>query len=147
MILYDLKCAKNHVFEAWFRDSKAFDSQAKSHKIVCPTCGSKRVTKAPMAPRLSMGRAAEAPQVPSEPAGRKVAMVDPRTKVLQELRQFVESNCDYVGPKFAEEARKIHYGEVEKRGIYGEATPDEAKELADEDIEVRAIPWPERGDA
>jgi hypothetical protein len=145
MILFDLKCPKNHVFEAWFRDSKAFDAQAKSHKIVCPVCGSKRVTKAPMAPRLSMGRAAAPP--PAPPAGQKVAMVDPRTKVLQELRQFVESNCDYVGPKFAEEARKIHYGEVEKRGIYGEATPDEAKELADEDIEVHAIPWPDRGDA
>ncbi len=145
MILYDLKCAKNHMFEAWFRDSKAFDGQAKSHKIVCPVCGSKRVVKAPMAPRLGKGSAIEAQAPP--PGGQKVAMVDPRVRVLQELRQFVENHCDYVGGQFAEEARKIHYGEVEKRGIYGETTPDEAKALAEEDIEVHAIPWPDRGDA
>ncbi len=148
MILYDLKCAKNHVFEAWFRDSKAFDSQAKSHKIVCPVCGSKRVTKAPMAPRLAKGRGSEAPEPqPAPQAGQKVAMMDPRVRVLQELRRHVEANCEYVGPNFAEEARKIHYGETDKRGIYGEATTDEAKALADEDIEVHAIPWPDRGDA
>ncbi len=74
-------------------------------------------------------------------------MIDPRVRVLQELRRHVEANCEYVGHGFAEEARKIHYGETGKRGIYGEATADEASALADEDIEVHAIPWPDRGDA
>jgi hypothetical protein len=68
-------------------------------------------------------------------------------KTLEEMRRQVVANCDYVGPKFAEEARKIHYGEVDKRGIYGEASPDEAKSLTDEGIDFRSIPWPARGDA
>ena len=162
MIHYDLRCAKDHVFDAWFRDSAAFDELARPRKLSCPMCGSKKVVKAPMAPRIakSVGEAeapAPAPAAAPEPAmpqtvaaqggPRMLAMLEGRRQMLEALRQHVEANCDYVGPNFAEEARKIHYGEVEKRGIYGEATEEEATELADEGIEVQSLPWPQRSDA
>ena len=162
MIHYDLRCAKDHVFDAWFRDSTAFDELAKGRKLSCPMCGSKKVVKAPMAPHLGKSRpndsqaesdsASEAPTsqpmaAMAQPGGRKVAMMAGQRRMLEALRQHVEANCDYVGPKFAEEARKIHYGETEKRSIYGEASEEEAGALADEGIEVQSIPWPQRSDA
>lgn len=154
MIHYDLKCAKEHVFDAWFRDSAAFDELAGQKKLACPVCGSKKVTKAPMAPRLAKSRnadasppPAEAPQAASPAIERKVAMMAGQREMLEALRQHVESNCDYVGRNFPEEARKIHYGEVKQRSIYGEATEEEAGELADEGIELHSIPWPVRSDA
>ncbi len=151
MIVFDLKCKDGHVFEAWFKDSAAFSSQTKARKVLCPVCGSKKVAKAPMAPRLGSGakEPAAAPAVAAPPP-----KPDPKTveqvkfmKALVELRQHVEKNCDYVGPKFAEEARKIHYGETESRNIYGEATKDEARELEDEGVEFGAIPWAPTPDA
>lgn len=139
MIKYELKCRKDHVFEAWFYDSATYDKQAAGGKIVCPVCNSRKVTKAPMAPRIGKSKgevaAAEAKEV-------AVAM-----KALRELRDHVEKNADYVGDQFAEEARKIHYGETDKRNIYGEATKEEAKELTEEGIDVAMIPWVPRGDA
>jgi hypothetical protein len=160
MIHYDLRCAKDHVFDAWFRDSAAFDELARQKKLSCPMCGSKKVVKAPMAPRIakSVGEAeAPAPAAAPEPAmpqpaagqagPRMMAMMQGRRQMLEALKQHVEANCDYVGADFAEEARKIHYGEVEKRGIYGEATEEEASALADEGIEVQSLPWPQRSDA
>ena len=128
MILFDLRCTKGHVFEAWFRNNASYDSQAKAGVVACPACGSRKVEKAPMAPRIGKG---------SEVA---------RQQMAAELAE-VESNCDYVGPKFAEEARRIHHGEVAHRDIYGEATDDEAKELTDEGIEFARIPWPQRHDS
>lgn len=128
MILYDLRCAKDHGFEGWFRDSKAYDSQRRSGRVVCPICGDKKVRKAPMAPRL----AKSAKSGPTEAEA---------LSALREVRKQVEANCDYVGENFAEEARKIHYGETKKRGIYGEASESASKELADEGIEVGRIPW------
>jgi len=143
MILFDLKCAKDHVFEAWFKDSASYDDLVVARRLVCPVCGSKRVAKAPMAPRLAMGRAAE----PAEAApGRKMAVMG-HTKALEEMRRHIEENCDYVGPQFAEEARKMHYGETDKRSIYGEATEEQTRALADEGIEVHSVPWPGRSDA
>jgi hypothetical protein len=94
----------------------------------------------PMAPAGNAG--AGVPQ-----GGRMMAMMQGQREMLEALKQHVEANCDYVGPKFAEEARKIHYGETEKRGIYGEATEEEASALADEGIEVQSLPWPQRSDA
>lgn len=139
MIKYELKCRKDHVFEAWFYDSATYDKQAAGGKIVCPVCNSRKITKAPMAPRIGKSKgevaAAEAKEV-------AVAM-----KALRELRDHVEKNADYVGDQFAEEARKIHYGETDKRNIYGEATKEEAKELTEEGIDVAMIPWVPRGDA
>lgn len=138
MIVFDLRCAKDHVFEAWFPDSKTFDRQAKKKQVVCPVCGDTRVEKALMAPNISTGRKKDAEKEQVQAA--KVM------RALSEIRRQVEDNCDYVGPQFAEEARKIHHGETEERGIYGEATKEESKELADEGIEVGVIPWVPRAD-
>lgn len=138
MIVFDLRCNKGHVFEAWFPDSRTFDRQAKKGQVVCPVCGDTQVEKALMAPNISTGRKKDAEQEKAQAA--KVI------QALSEVRRQVEENCDYVGPQFAEEARKIHYGETEERGIYGEATKEESKELADEGIEVGVIPWVPRAD-
>jgi hypothetical protein len=139
MILFDLRCTKGHVFEAWFRDNASFDSQAKAGAVDCPACGSRKIEKAPMAPRIGKGTEVSRRQMAKELAEMK--------RQLTELRAKVEANCDYVGNNFAEEARRIHYGEVDRRDIYGEATDDEAKELTDEGIEFARIPWPQRHDS
>lgn len=139
MIKYELKCRKAHVFEAWFYDSAAYDKQAAGGKVVCPVCGSRKVSKAPMAPRLARSKGAQAAD-----EARQMAKA---MKALTELREHVEKNADYVGEKFPEEARKIHYGETDKRNIYGEASKEEAKELAEEGIDVAMIPWLPRSDA
>lgn len=132
MILFQLRCGKDHHFDGWFRDNAAFDRQAAAGHVACPVCGETSVEKAIMAPRLNRatGQALDAPDV-----ARALR------QVLGELRKSVEANCDYVGERFPEEARKIHYGESEARAIYGEASGDEAKELAEEGIGFQAIPW------
>ena len=130
MIVYSLKCRKDHGFEAWFRDSGAYEQQVAAGDVACPVCGSKKVEKAPMAPSLARSGA------PQEDA-RAVEM---RQK-LTELRRQVEENCDYVGDRFPEEARRIHYGESDPRGIYGESTTEEAKSLEEEGVKVQRIPW------
>jgi hypothetical protein len=139
MIKYELKCRKDHVFEAWFYDSASYDTQAAGGKVVCPVCNSRKVTKAPMAPRIGKSK--------SEVAVAEAKQQALALKALAEIRDHVEKNADYVGDQFAEEARKIHYGEVDKRSIYGEATKEEAKELVEEGVEVAMIPWLPRGDA
>ncbi|WP_341705272.1 DUF1178 family protein [Ferrovibrio sp.] len=139
MIKYELKCRKDHVFEGWFYDSAAYDEQAAGGKIVCPVCNSRKISKAPMAPRISRPK--------SEQAADEVKQKAVMMKALRELRDHVEKNADYVGEQFAEEARKIHYGETDQRNIYGEASRDEAEELAEEGIDVAMIPWVPRGDA
>jgi hypothetical protein len=135
MILFALRCAADHEFEEWFRDGATFDRQSAAGKITCPQCGDTSVTKAPMAPRLARSRDADA-----------LSPVQVR-KALQDLRRHIEANCDYVGAEFAEEARRIHYGESDPRGIYGEASAADAKDLADEGIEVSRIPWVPTTDA
>jgi len=143
MILFDLKCAKGHVFEGWFRDGAAFDAQAAAREITCPSCGSRNIAKAPMAPRIGKGAKAakEAP-----PETKAVAAPPGMMQALRELRRHVEANCDYVGERFAEEARRIHYGESDRRNIYGEASDEEARALDDEGIEFKRIPWVPRHD-
>jgi hypothetical protein len=142
MIVYDLKCRKGHGFEAWFRDSAAYDEQAAAGKVTCPACGSRRVEKAPMAPRVAKSRGSDTPA--REP---NAMMQGELSRAVRELRQKVEESCDYVGPDFAEEARKIHYGESDPRGIYGESSDDEARALRDEGVEFSRIPWPTRHDS
>ncbi len=139
MIKYELKCRKDHVFEAWFYDSATYDKQAAAGKVVCPVCNSRKVTKAPMAPRIGKSKSEKAAAEAKEMA---VAM-----KALRDLRDHIEKNADYVGDQFAEEARKIHYGETDKRNIYGEASADDAKSLHEEGIEFARIPWVSRTDA
>lgn len=138
MILFNLKCAKNHEFEAWFRDGDTFDAQAAAKKISCPLCGSRKVAKAPMAPRIA------------KRGGKKSELAEKQAAVLQELRELrkkVEANFDYVGDRFAEEARRIHYGEVDARGIYGETSDEEARALNEEGIDFVRIPWLPRHDS
>jgi hypothetical protein len=139
MIVYNLRCAKDHVFEAWFRDSTAYDDQAAAGEVECPSCGSSKITKAPMAPNIATSRE-------TKPDGPTVSAKEVMTK-LRELRTEVEKNSDHVGEKFPEEARKIHYGEAEKRNIHGDATADEARELSDEGVEFGVIPWVPRTDS
>ena len=148
MILFDVKCAKGHVFEAWFRDSNTADRQMARHAVACPTCGNTKTAKAPMAPRIGKkGGTSDADRGTKTEATEMAAMSAKLRKELAELRAKVESNCDYVGEKFAEEARKIHYGETDPRGIYGETSKDEAQALADEGVEFARIPWLPRHDS
>lgn len=144
MILFDLTCRNGHVFEAWFRDGAAFEAQRKAREVACPDCGDPRVKKAPMAPRISKGAQKETSAKAIAPQPEMPAEI---RQALRQLRQAVESNCDYVGPRFPDEARAIHYGERDKRGIYGEASVEEAQALAEEGIEVARIPWLPRHDA
>lgn len=130
MILYDLRCHEGHVFEAWFKDSAAYDKQAAASRIDCPHCGSTQVEKAPMAPNLARSRE-------TRPTDKAAAV----RQALQEVRKHVEETCDYVGERFPEEARRIHYGEADPRGIYGESSPDEAKSLEEEGVKFQRIPW------
>ena len=153
MILYTLACDQGHTFDSWFANSAAYDKQVKRSLVTCPVCNSDKVEKALMAPRLSgtkKGAPAPAPATdapapapaPATPA--PVAMVSPQERELRaklkELREHLTKNADYVGQKFPEEARKMHYGEIEHRSIYGEASPDQAKELHDEGIEFHPLP-------
>ena len=143
MIKYALICEQRHEFASWFANSTAYDKQAKRGLVSCPACGSTKVEKAIMAPRLSgtrkgRQRAAEAPTATS------VAMLSPQERELRaklkELREHITKNADYVGQKFPEQARKMHYGDIEHRSIYGEASADDAKKMLDEGIEFHPLP-------
>jgi hypothetical protein len=165
MILYNLNCANGHAFESWFQNSAAFDKQQKRALVTCPVCGSAKVEKAIMAPRLARPDAGElaksieaaearaAPPAPSPaapamppvtPGKGAVAMTSPQERELRqklkELRHHVTKNASYVGGRFPEEARKMHYGEIEHRSIYGEASPEDAKALHEEGIEFHPLP-------
>ena len=144
MILYDLNCADGHAFEAWFKDSKAYDRQAKAGRIACPICGQTKVSKALMAPNISSGAGKEKTEQAAQRYTNEAAQT---LKAFAEFRKHVEQTCDYVGNRFPEEARKIHYGEKEAKAIYGEATLKEAKELQDEGVPCTPIPWPKDKDA
>jgi hypothetical protein len=156
MIRYALICDKGHDFESWFQDSTAYEKQAKRGLVACPHCGSPKVEKAIMAPRLSASakkRGApietpaspvEAPAAPAPAPAAPVAMISPQEQEfrskLKELRDHLTKNADNVGTKFPEEARKMHYGEIEHRSIYGVASPEEAKDLSEEGIEFHPLP-------
>jgi hypothetical protein len=151
VIRYNLICGKRHEFESWFADSAAYDKQAKRGLVSCPLCGSAKIEKAIMAPRLArtgksgpiMRPAEEAAPTPAE-APTPVAMISPQErefrKKLKELRDHLTANADNVGKKFPEQARKMHYGEIEHRSIYGEASPQDAKDLHEEGIEFHPLP-------
>jgi hypothetical protein len=130
MILFTLRCANGHEFEGWFRDGDGFEAQQKAGEISCPECCDTSVEKAVMAPRLARSRQSS---LPMSPAQFRAALL--------EMRRQIETNCDYVGSRFAEEARRIHYGEIDPHGIYGEASEEESRELVDEGIKFGRIPW------
>ncbi len=138
MILFDLKCTSDHVFEGWFHDGDAYEAQAAAGEIACPVCADRAVGKAPMAPRIGK-RGGDGREAQAEAATA--------IRALRELREKVEATSDYVGPRFPEEARRIHYGEIEQRNIYGEASDDEARELHDEGVKFARIPWLHRHDS
>ena len=155
MIRYSLICERKHDFEIWFKNSADYDKQAKRGLVTCPACGSAEVEKALMAPALGRGKkkdvhapAAEAPPTTEAlvPVENKtpVAMISPQEQELRaklkELRDHLTKNADNVGAKFPEEARKMHYGESKHRSIYGEASPQEAKELLEEGVELHPLP-------
>lgn len=159
MIRFSLRCENDHQFESWFKDSAAYDKMAGAGLVECPTCGGTHVSKALMTPAV-----AKAPGVKGRPEASVPAKVPAPTPpadgprhaagpmpaqvvaLLQRMRQEIETNCDYVGPDFAREARRIHDGEVEARGIYGEASDEEAEALRDDGIEIARIPWVQRSD-
>ncbi|WP_417822201.1 DUF1178 family protein [Terasakiella sp.] len=153
MIRYDLLCEYDHKFEAWFRDSAAYDEQVKAGEVLCPFCSNDNIRKAVMAPAIASHKESVAS------TGRELAIeaaekaaddmregTDPQDaahafmEVVNKLQKHVEETCDYVGEDFAQEARAIHYGDAEERNIYGEASPEETQELRDEGIEVLTLP-------
>ena len=139
MIVFDLKCAKDHVFESWFRDGAAYEAQAAAGEVICPLCGDTGVAKAPMAPQVARGSASQSDSEIAK-AGQAMAW-------MRAVHDHVERNFDNVGREFPEEARKIHYGETEKRNIRGEASADDARELKDEGIEFGVLPRLPRQDS
>lgn len=139
MILFKLKCSADHEFEGWFRDGATYERQSKRGLIACPSCGDSAIDKAPMAPRVA--RSAAQGQVAAAPSPEQMR------RMLQQLRRHVETTCDYVGERFADEARRIHHGDADARGIYGEASDAETRALADEGIEVARLPWVPASDA
>ena len=138
MIKYDLICRHNHAFEAWFSASSDYDEQRKKRLVQCPHCGSAKVEKAIMAPNVSTSRKKDA--IASKQAEAKSAALAMMNEAAQTIRKEIEDKCDYVGEKFADEARAIHYGEKEERPIYGEASPKEAAELKDEGVGIAPLP-------
>lgn len=145
MIVFDLRCNKDHVFEAWFASSDAFDDQTKAGAVSCPVCGSAKVAKALMAPAVAGTKKSD---VAAEPLGaQQNSERATYMNALKGLRAHVEATCDNVGSRFPEEARKMHYGEAEKRSIYGEASERQAEALREEGIEFARIPWLPNHDA
>jgi hypothetical protein len=141
VIVFDLSCSDGHRFEAWFRSGAAFDEQAEAGILVCPVCRDTRISKAPMAPRVARAAGVlAAPPVAEE----RPQPEDETAKNLARLRGLIEANCEDVGSRFAEEARRIHFGEKEARGIYGEASSEEAAALREDGIDYQILPWWQR---
>ena len=146
MIRYDLTCDQGHGFDAWFRDSAAYDALAELGELSCAVCGSDKVSKQLMTPGVPAKGNRRSETAQTVVGG----VIDPRARMMlemmREVRRTVEANTEYVGPRFAEEARKIHYKEADARGIYGEASITEAKALSEEGITVQPLPrLPEDG--
>ena len=149
MISFDLRCPHDHVFEAWFSNSDAYEEQAKTGGLLCPICGSVELKKSLMSPNVSAGGdhapAAPKTQLPAASGGSEKGAE--LMRLARAVRDQVEQNFEHVGEGFAEEAKKIHFGETEHRDIYGEMTPDEAVDLRDDGVEFGVLPWPTKEDA
>jgi hypothetical protein len=149
MIHYNLRCERGHAFESWFQSSSAYESQEKRRLVNCPVCGSAKVERAIMAPQIvsQKGRGSAAPTPAAAPdvttPGSTPLMMAQERELrvkLRELRDHIVKNADNVGERFPVEARKMHYGDIEHRPIYGEASPDEARSLIEEGVEVSPLP-------
>ncbi len=157
MIVYTLRCRAGHCFEGWFRSAEDCVRQQKAQLLTCPECGSHDIEKRPSAPNVV--RSATKAETPastdrppridrSAPTQMHASGVEERMRrFLKDLRKEVEKRCEYVGRRFPEEARRIHYGETERRGIYGEATLEESRALREEGIEVIPLPGLRKTDA
>ena len=137
MISFNLACEREHEFEGWFANSAAFETQRSDGLLECPVCGSHKVEKALSAPNIAASRSREAAR--AQEARRHAVM-------LAKFREAVEKTHENVGERFAEEARKIHYGETEERGIFGKATPEEVSELVEEGVPIAPLPWDDEDD-
>jgi hypothetical protein len=153
MIRYNLRCDRGHGFESWFQSSSAYESQEKRKLVNCPTCGSAKVERAIMSPQIVSKKGRDKAPMPAEAADAPSTEVTAPTSTpllmaqerelrakLKELRDHITKNADNVGERFPNEARKMHYGDIEHRPIYGEASPDEARALIDEGVEVSPLP-------
>ena len=163
MIKYQLICDKSHEFEGWFGDSAAFESQQESGFLTCPVCGSADVRRALMAPNLASPKTRKTDLAEQQPSAQPEPQPQPQPQAPQQasaalppaaarkmqelmsemraLQTRIREECRDVGNDFAEEARKIHYGEVEPEGIYGQATAEEREALDEEGIEIMDMPW------
>lgn len=145
MIRYRLKCKKSHEFEAWFRNGQDYDAQAKRGLVECPTCGSKAIAKAPMAPRIARSRGKSAAAPATEPTAPVMSgdLSGKQREIMQSIRKLRDemlARSEYVGPRFADEARRIHLNEAKARGIHGEASAEDVKKLKEEGVEVYPVP-------
>ena len=148
MIRYNLRCERDHVFESWFQSSAAYETQENRKLVNCPVCGSAKVERAIMAPQIVSKKGRDVVVAPSAapeataPASTPLLMAQERElrAKLKELRDHIVKNADNVGERFPNEARKMHYGDIEHRPIYGEASPEEARSLIEEGVEVSPLP-------
>jgi hypothetical protein len=154
MIHYNLRCKQGHAFESWFQSSSAYEQQERRKLVNCPVCGSTDVERAIMAPQIVSKKGRDkAPSEPSSPPAPAPEIIPPSPSTpllmaqerelrakLKELRDHIVKNADNVGESFPNEARKMHYGDIEHRPIYGEASPDEARALVEEGVEVMPLP-------
>lgn len=146
MIVFDIQCGNGHVFEGWFADSASFDVQVKAKDVACPMCGDTAVKKALMTPSVAVPPRTGGSAEEEAPDARTVALAKQKEEtrrvmaMARAVKAHVEKNFENVGPRFADEARKIHYGDAEKRNIHGVATPVESRELREEGIEFGELP-------
>ncbi len=153
MIHYNLRCDKGHAFESWFQSSAAYETQEKRKLVNCPVCGSAKVERAIMAPQIVSKKGRQSAEAAPAPATTSTEVTAPAASTpllmaqerelrakLKELREHIVKNADNVGERFPNEARKMHYGDIEHRPIYGEASPEEARALIDEGVEVTPLP-------
>ncbi len=138
MIIYDLRCQEGHQFEGWFKQQNNYIEQKTAGLLVCPICGSSNVHKLPTASRIRTGMPAKGPSRSQEKTSPKLAT--DKESFLQKFHEYIANNFDDVGQAFPEEARKIHYGETEKRNIRGTATSSEVEELQQEGVGITPLP-------
>ena len=143
MILFDLECEKSHKFECWFASSANYEEQSKNKMIICPYCNSTKIQKSLMAPNINTKSTSKN----SKKGNKQKLMQNNLENQIKKFKKYIEKNTDNVGKSFAEEARKIYYGETKSRPIRGESTEKEAQELAEEGIPFSQLPWQSKEDA
>lgn len=131
MIRYSLVCVGDHEFEAWFSNSEAYDAQLRKRQVECPECGSHKVRKQIVAPAVRTSETAE-----------KISPEKMAARMAGEIRKHIASTHEYVGDRFADEARAMFYGDAETRAVWGEVSPDDARELIEEGVPAIPLPKP-----